>query len=304
MQFSGSRFTALAFALTCSLLAGCASFEFTKPAPPLGQPAVLKTSGEELSGWTDLPLGVYRIPDSHVIVSGHQKGQAASLLFGLVGVAVVHAANAGAGAEAVSSAEKHLKVKLNDPVDAAIRQALAGGAHASTFTLEDKPGAPKLLVTPALVLSFVNDDAVRPYVVLKATLVAADGKPGWTTRYIASTGEARTLMGANGWLLDDAAAFRRSIDANVNVAVRTMVADISKPYARDESRMVVVQGHLPYVKQRLQTVGFQLTEDDRYLAYIPKIGDVLVFAGVNIVDKSAVTVRAATKEDPPLKAVD
>ena len=85
------------------------------------------------------------MPDSHVIISGHQRGQAAGVLFGLVGVAIAHAANASAGADAIKTAEQQQRMKLTDPVDAAIRRQLAGGAYASAFTLEDKPGVPSRL---------------------------------------------------------------------------------------------------------------------------------------------------------------
>lgn len=286
-----------------SLLGGCASFEFAKPIPPQTQTVTLKTSGEELSGWSDLPLGVYRVPDSHVIISGHQKGQMAGVLFGLVGVAIAHGANASAGESIIAGAEKQLKVKLTGPVDSAIRKTLASGQY-TTLTADDQAGAPKLLVTPALVMSFVSDQAARPYVVLKATLVRADGQPGWTTRYIASTGQARTLLGEDGWLVNEGTELRKAVETNVDVAVRTMIADVSKPYARDESRMVMVQGHLPYMKQRVQTVGYQLAENERYITFVPKLGDVLVFAGVNVVDKTTVTFRSAEKDDAPLKLVD
>ncbi|NPC56050.1 hypothetical protein [Caenimonas soli] len=106
-------------------LAGCASFEFAKPAPAQQQPLTLKVSGEELSGWTDLPIGVYRIPQSHVIISGHQKGQGAGLLFGLIGVAVAHAANASSGADAVKSAEEQLRIKLTGQIETSIQRIVS-----------------------------------------------------------------------------------------------------------------------------------------------------------------------------------
>lgn len=285
-------------------LGGCASFEYTKPAPKQQQPITLKNAGDQLSGWTDLPLGAYRVPDSHVIISGHQRGQGAGLLFGLVGVALAHAANAGAGADAVKTAEQQLRIKLDAPLDAAIRDVATSAAHGSTFTLVERTGQMKLLVTPALILSFVTDDKLRPYVILKASLVGADAKPVWTTRYIASTGQPRPLFGAQGWLLDDAAELRKTIQTNLAVAMRTLATDVAKPYARDDQKLVMVQGNFPYVKQRLQAVGYPLTEDGQYLMFIPKLGDMLVFAGVNVLDKSAITFRAATTEDAVFKLVD
>jgi hypothetical protein len=292
--------------VACALLAlsGCASFEFTKPPPAQQRPISIKSAGDELSGWNDLPLGVYRVPESHVIISGHQKGQAAGMLFGLVGVAIVHAVNASSGADAVKTAEQSLRIKLHAPLEAAIRQVTASPEYASTFTAAEEPGQMKLLVTPALVLSFVSEEEVRPFVVLKASMVGSDPKPLWTTRYIASTGAARPLLGENGWLRDDAAELQKYLQANLQLAMRTLARDVSKPYPRDEGKLVVLQGNYPYIKQRLQTVGYPLDEDDRYLTFIPKLGDLLVFAGVNVFDKSVIKFRPATKEDPPFKLAD
>ena len=292
--------------MACALLAlgGCASFEFAKPPPTQQRPVTLKNAGDELSGWTDLPLGVYRVPDSQVIISGHQKGQAGAVLFGLVGVAIVNAANASAGADAVKTAEQSLHIKLDGPLDQAIREVAAAPAYASTFSLEDKPGQMKLLVTPAIVLSFVTEDTLRPYVVLKATLVGSEPKPVWTTRYIASTGKPRPLLGKEGGLEGGAVELHKALGRDLKLAMRTLAKDVSKPYARDDKALVLVQGNFPYVKPRLQAVGYQLAEDDRYFTFVPKLGDVLVFAGVNVFDKSVIKFRPATKEDQPLKALD
>ncbi|NPC56049.1 hypothetical protein [Caenimonas soli] len=139
---------------------------------------------------------------------------------------------------------------------------------------------------------------------IKASMVASDGKPQWNTRYIASSGEARPLLGKDSWLENDGGALKRSVQANLDTAMQTLATDVSRPFPRDETRMTLVQGNFPYVKQRLQAVGFRLNEDDRYLTFVPKLGDVLVFSGVNIFDKNFITHRPATKDDMPFKVVD
>ncbi|HVZ46107.1 MAG TPA: hypothetical protein VHA82_20035 [Ramlibacter sp.] len=297
----------IASALTaCALLAlgGCASFEFTKPAQVQQRPITLKNGGDELSGWTDLPIGVYRVPGSQVVISGHQKGQGASLLFGLVGVAVAHAANASAGAEAVKAAEQSLHIKLDAPLERSIREITASPAYSSTFTLSEKPGQMKLLVTPGVILSFVTEDTLRPYVVLKATLMGSEPKPVWTGRYIASTGAPRALLGDSGWLENGAADLHKTIEIDLSVAIRTLATDVTKPYARNDQNLVMVEGNLPYLKRRVSVVGYPLAEDDQYLTFIPKIGDAAVFAGVNILDKTTIKFHPATKDDAVFKLMD
>jgi hypothetical protein len=284
-----------------TLLSGCASFEYTKAAPAQQAAVTVKASGEELSGWTDLPIGTYRVPESDIIISGHQKGHMAGLLFGVVGVAVAHAANAGAGADTVKDAESILKIKLHDAFDASVARVLAAGGYGGRYTQERAQGSVRLVVTPAAVLSFVSDTQVRPFVVLKAVMLGADSKPLWTTRYIASSAQLRPMLGDGGWLDQDGGALKSTLQDNLDKAVRTMLADVAKPYPRDDNELTMVQANFPHVRQRFQTVGYRLSEDDNQLTFVPKLGDVLVFAGVNIFDKAAIHYRAATKDDAVFK---
>lgn len=299
------RWAAMALAgLAVASMTGCASFEYTKPAPAQQQAVKVKLSGEDLSGMTDLPIGTYRIPESQVILSGHQKGQAAGMLFGLIGVAITHAVNADAGAKAVKDTEDILRIKLNEPLMAEVNRAIAQAPLNTKFTAAGDAGAPELLLTPGLVLTYLNDADVRPFVVIKASLAGADKKPIWTTRYIASTGLSRPLAGEGSWTAENGAALKSTMQASIEQAVRVMLTDVSSPYQRDENAMSTVEGQFPFMKQRLQMKGYKLTEDDRYLAFIPKLGDVLVFAGVNVLDKQDALSREAAKDDAPLKVID
>lgn len=61
----------------------------TMAAPPSDEPTQVEFTTDQVSKWTDLPLGTYRVPNSDVIISGHQKGGVAPmLLFGVIGMAV------------------------------------------------------------------------------------------------------------------------------------------------------------------------------------------------------------------------
>ncbi|MBG9389906.1 hypothetical protein [Caenimonas aquaedulcis] len=294
---SFGRLTHALCAFVLVQLAGCASFEFAKPMPAQTQVVGVRVSGEELSGWSDLPIGVYRVPESQVIISGHQKGQAAGMLFGLVGVAIAHAANASAGADAVRDAEKQLHIHLNEPLKASINGLLSSGAFGAKFAADSAAG-PRLQLTPALVLSFVNDSDVRPYVIIRTSLVGTDGKSQWNTRYIASTGESHALLGTGGWLENDASLLKATVQRNLDLATRALASDVSRPAPRDDNRMHVVQTHYPFVKPKFQSPGYLLAEDDATLTFVPRIGDIIVFAGVNVLDKKAVTVRPKEKDEP------
>jgi hypothetical protein len=281
-------------------LSGCATYKYTEAAPVQQQPISVQISNEELSRMNDMPIGVYKVPDSQVVISGHQKGAGGALLFGLLGVAIADAANMSAGSKSVHDIENVLRIKLNDQVQAAVKQAIAAGHLEQQLTQDVAPG-PKLMLQPELVMSFVSDTDMRVFIELKTTLVGADKKTLWTTRYIASSGPARPLTGADSWTDYEGKNLKSAVQANLDQAVRVMLADVSHPYPRDQNQLTLVEGNFPYVKPKLQVVGMQLSEDEHYVVFTPRLGDVLVFAGVNVFDKTAITYRPATKDDAKFK---
>ncbi|MBK7283089.1 MAG: hypothetical protein IPI83_00600 [Sphingomonadales bacterium] len=66
------------------------------PAPS-SAPTAIVFSEKGANGMSDLPMGVHRIPDSDVVISGHQGGGGIGMLFGVVGVLVQSSINADAG---------------------------------------------------------------------------------------------------------------------------------------------------------------------------------------------------------------
>ncbi|MEK8033446.1 hypothetical protein AACH06_21715 [Ideonella sp. DXS29W] len=297
------RWAAMAVAgVTLAAITGCASFEMTKPAPAQSQRIAIKVSGEDLSGWSDLPIGTYRVPDSQVIISGHQKGAEVGAMFGLLGVAIAHAANSSAGANAVKDAESSLKIKLDAPLMAEVGRLTAEAPLSEKFSTAG--AGTTLTITPGLVLTYLDTSDVRPFVVLKVNLAGPDNKMIWSTRYIVSTGASRPLMGAGGWAESDGAALKANVQTSLAQGVKVMLADVASPYKRDDNSMSIAEGQFPFMKQRLQVKGYKLVEDDRYMAFIPKLGDVLVFAGVNVLDKEDSSVRDAGKDDVVLKLLE
>ena len=83
-----------------------------------------------------------------------------------------------------------------------------------------------------------------------------------------------------------------------------MLTDISSHFSRNEDELLMVQGNYPHVRTKLQSVGYKLFEDDESIAYLPLLGDAVVFSGVNLMNKSAITYRAAQPDDARFKAVD
>jgi hypothetical protein len=283
--------TKAATILAALMLSGCATFKMTEPAPAQSQPVAVKFTDAELSGWSDLPVGAHRVPDSQVIVSGHQKGGASGMLFGLIGVAVQHAVNESIGDNATEGAREAMRITLTRRGQE-IADELVATRYQARFAEADQPGA-KLSVSSAVIVTFVGEEDVRPYVLLKASI--GEGKQQvWSTRYIASTGKARPLTGEGGWTAESLLA---SVDGSLRKAIDVMLRDVSQPYPRDAAAMTTVEGWFPYVKQQLQVVGYTLGEDEDSIYFVPKLGDVVVFSGVNIMDKAVTSHRPAGKKD-------
>jgi hypothetical protein len=286
-------------------LGGCATYNMTNPAPHEARPVAVNFVDDDLSGWTDLPIGTYRVPDSQVIISGHQKGNGAAMMFGLVGVAVANSMQKSAGKSAVKSSEEVLHLKITPEARTDLADFLKSDDFSSRFATAATPDAASVTISGGIVLTFVDEGSVLPFVVLRATL--SDAKPStktWTTRYICSQGMPKPLTGDASWTADGGDSLRATVSAEVKEALHVLLSDVSVPAPRDEAHRVAVSGYYPFIQGRFQLMGYSLQDDGRYLAFTPKIGDVNVIAGVNIVDKSAVTYRDAVKEDKPFTRLE
>ncbi|MFZ2754045.1 MAG: hypothetical protein WAZ48_11430 [Lysobacteraceae bacterium] len=271
-------------------------------APSIDGPTQIGFSTDQVSKWTDLPLGTYRVPNSDVIISGHQKGGAAPmLLFGLIGVAVQSGINASHGKEAMASAEQALTFSIDEEAKAKLAAALADPAYADKFTVDATPDR-RFDVTGAVVMSFANELEALPYVTLRVKLMGKGGKSKlWTTRYIASSGARRPIVGAGSWTENDGEALRPQVSRLLDLAIQTMLKDIATPYPREEASLTKVHGFFVHVNKPLQVVGYKLSEEDGRMLFLPKLGTSIVFAGVNVLDTDSVWQQPAGKKDRPLK---
>jgi hypothetical protein len=65
-------------------------------------------------------------------------------------------------------------------------EELTRRGEALRFAPAGTAGAGTLEIAPFAVLTFIGEDQVRPWIVLKTTLKTAGGEEQWKTRYIAS----------------------------------------------------------------------------------------------------------------------
>ncbi|ARU56496.1 hypothetical protein OLMES_2435 [Oleiphilus messinensis] len=82
-----------------------------------------------------------------------------------------------------------------------------------------------------------------------------------------------------------------------------MLKDAASPLSRDDTELTMMQSYFPYLKQKVESVGYLVSEDVESIVFIPKIGDASLLAGVHIIDKSVTIFRDATENDSYFKIV-
>jgi hypothetical protein len=262
----------------------------------------MEFSAGEMSRWNDLPTGAYRVPNSDVVISGHQNGGAAPyVLFGTVGMAIQGSVDAYNAKDAVASAEQALTFSIDDEARAKLQAAMAEPEYAAVFASQANSYR-RYEITGSVAICFINQRDAMPYVVLRVRLLDKRDATLWSTRYIASTGTRKPLAGDGSWTVGN--TLRPHVSKLLDLAIGTMLKDIAHPYPRDEASLVTARGYFLHDSKPLQLVGYKLAEEDGRMLFLPKLGTSFVFAGVNILDSASIAVSPTVKGDAPLKVLD
>ncbi|HZR35475.1 MAG TPA: hypothetical protein VFA75_08880 [Nevskia sp.] len=182
------RFPLLALMLVIS---GCMTHDRVK-APPVAQaPMQVFVAKAPPSGLDGLPIGAYQIDDASFVVSGHQSGASlgAVLLFGAPGLAAANAAEGARSRRELGDSPARLTSDLTVPAFALLADDIGRRGLGERFRLTVSPSwgddAQVLTVIPYVLLAYEENDQVRPYIFLKASLAAGDERR-WSTRYISA----------------------------------------------------------------------------------------------------------------------
>jgi hypothetical protein len=242
---------------------------------------------EGMSRMSDLPMGVHRIPDSNVIVSGHQKGGGIGMLFGIVGVAIQSSANASGGTAKVRNVEDDLRFNATAKATELTGTILADGKFGQRFTLQAADSI--LNVVPYIVITFQGENEVRPYIVLKTKLYTAADQSPKAQKYFCCEGKALPLSGPGGLAENGGAGLKDLLTAELDTAIRVMLQDRAQPYTRDKETRITVKGYLPFVGKPFKMKGYDLGKYNDY-ALIDFSSGMLVFGGVNIAEPGSLEV--------------
>ncbi|MBO9713354.1 hypothetical protein [Sphingomonas sp.] len=261
------------------------------PAPSTG-PTAIVFSEKGANGMSDLPMGVHRIPDSDVVVSGYQGGGGIGMLFGVVGLLVQSSINADTGTGKVRNVEDDLRFDVRAKAIDMTNTVMAGDKFRTAFTLTPQPGGSTMTVTPYVVLTFVKKtDNVRPYIVLK-TKVATGGDSGKTIKYFCCEGKALPLASLTE---NNGARLKEVLTAELDTAVNVMLLDRSQPFPRNDEAKLDTNGLLPFMGKPLKWRGFDLGSYNDY-KLVEFRGGMFVFSGVNIIEPEGLEITPVVKK--------
>lgn len=269
------------------------------PAPaPTAAPAPAATtivfSEKGANGMSDLPMGVHRIPDSNVVVSGYQGGGGIGMLFGVVGMLVQSSINAQTGTGKVRNVEDDLRFDVRARAIEMTNAIMAGDKFRGAFTLTPQPGGSTMEVTPYVVLTFVKKtDDLRPYIVLKTKVTdGTTGDKGKTIKYFCCEGKPEPLTGLTE---NNGARLKEVLNAELGTAINVMLLDRSQPFPRNDAAKLDTNGLLPFLGKPLKWRGFDLGRYEDY-NLIEFRGGLFVFSGVNIVEPGALEITPVVKK--------
>lgn len=274
-----------AIILTFAVAAGC-SRAMLEPMPDVKGRMAIKIS-KELPDGSDLGVGVHRIPDTSVYVSGYfgdamQTGQ----FFGVVGMVAAEASAKGT-AEKKTSHVGALRLDMFGAAQRVLTDELARGDR-NRFASAG-PAEATLEIVPYLVVATTGSDRMRPWVFLKTSLKDSAGTVKWKTRYMVSLGEPRPLEGPGGWAVGDGVWLRSMVDHALRTATWLLMRDASGTLPRHTGRDVKVKAQWPWSKEPMEYAAEVLDETRESIIFVAKLIDGPA-SGVTVFEKRSVQV--------------
>ncbi len=305
------RFPSPVTACLCFLASGCSSYGLIEPAPVQPHPVVVEFTEGQLLGWTEVPTTAYFVPDSQLIIVG-QPGQvgnvpdtgrpawasAIAVAGTIMGGGGTGGGLGGAGEIDTEDLEDAVHINLTAQAKQATHELIAAGYYADSFATSESPSLSVLSVFTTVILNYVDDNDAVPFILLKARLTDSNAESKiWEARYFVSSGKPLPVVGDGSWAELGSDGIESALTPDLKRVIQFMLSDISSPRLRDNNELYRVQSRFPYLKERMQTVGYMLDEDEQSIYFAPKIADSMVFSGIHILSKSVTDYRKAVKGD-------
>lgn len=280
----------LAAALIAAL-SGCASFNRIADYPTPRQPVAIAVVAKPMSKMNELPIGAYYDEPRQIIVTGHQKGLFAGMLFGVVGVIVADQMNKSSGAsqfgDDAARSSGDLGAMLREAIDTAVR---AGTAATWTHPAADA----KVRLSPYAVFTVEKSGQARLYAMLRAEILGADGVPTWSARYFARAPGLHPLDGTDTWMNDG--RFVAGMQTALARALDACIADTQGRFA--SGTPTLAKGRFAYINSELELPFLLVEEQADWVVGRLAAGDVMVLAGTHVLDRADYTFKPGKFKDP------
>jgi len=301
----------LVTACLCIYLSGCSSYDLIKSAPNQSRPVVVVFTEGQLFGWTEVPTTAYFVPESQLIIVG-QPGQVGNVpdtgrpawvsAIGVAGTVMGGGGSTGgpggAGEIDLQGLEDAMRINLTTQANQISQELIATGRYANHFATSEAPSLSVLSVFTTVILNYLSDTDATMFILLKARLEEPPSRSKhWEARYFVSSGKVLPVVGDGSWAELGSDGIERALAPDLERAINFMLSDISRPRVRDDKELYMVESRFPYLKERMQTLGYKLDEDNQSLYFAPRIADSMAFSGIHILDKSVISYRKAAKED-------
>ncbi len=240
---------------------------------------------------TDWAPGSYHLPNANICVANAQgdvEVTDAGYLFGFLGQVVATNVIAGGVKNSVQGKETNLSLALASITQQCLGEALAQSKTPSRFSFDQNWSESPVQITPYAVLSFVDADKARLWMVLRVEWVDnnVNQHNNWACRYIVGLGDPRPITGQNGWAANQGKYFEEMVRYDTRMAVQVMLDDLDGKLRKDQATLENMAGCWMFYKDPHMAKVQILKSSKDWDIVLPQVDDVEYFAGVNILPKN------------------
>ena len=278
-----------------ALLSGCATYKNCLPFPEAALPVALSVSEEQPNKMNEFPIGAHYDEENRIILTGHQRGNAAGLMFGLVGVLAADSINKSKGQGLYGDGAKGERYDMIPELRQRLETLLADGAF-PRLNLDTATEA-RLEIRPTALLVLDKTKQARLYAILKAKLKdSKQSSDPWHGRYFASADAVLPLEGDSGWL--NGSSLKDGLTQAFDRATWALVNDVNGNIK--EGQPAKITGKLAWLNIELKDLpGAIMTETEDFTVVRMYLADVNVMAGTHVFKPGEVRIEKVEKVKDP-----